>query len=417
MYFGAESRGTIRAMSLRMNRILQASLLPLVFAFASLGTVACTADSASTESSEDVASRDPVAPTAPASMLDAIAGSAGNAGSATEMGIPTGGSALAADTHTARLAVNEPGVAPVYYDVVGYDFGVDAQPTASLGGSLSVVKPTLRPFTVSVRPSAKTQPLTARLFGATQGVLSVVLERIDAGGKPVALATFDRAGISRLVSISENDSVETYEINALSMTVTGGAATVTVNAATNHTTCADPCPCGVGDSTKLGPYTQAPAGVAALLAKGNTRVDHVSVALTNGTGSTPPAGGSSVGKASLDAISFDRDLEVSGVCALYYAGNGDGVTDVKLGVAALSAPKASESTTWDACYATVIGVGFSSSVSGPREKVVLDARGVVRVDRAFDFAGKPTGETTTGWSFALNQPVTSCAAVLPASKP
>ena len=39
----------MRATALRMNRIVQGSLLPVLFAFVSFGTVACSADGASPE--------------------------------------------------------------------------------------------------------------------------------------------------------------------------------------------------------------------------------------------------------------------------------------------------------------------------------------------------------------------------------
>jgi hypothetical protein len=396
-----------------MNKTLAGSLLPVVFAFASLGTVACTADSAS---SSDVVAREPVAPSAP---VEALAGSAKNPIASDASSLPgasetNAGAALVG----MRLVVTEVNSAkPVVYSVHEYDFGLDSeQAVASATTGAGAAKPTLRPLQVKLAVDAKSTVLSRSLYG-TARIAKVSLERVLGNGTFEELATFDKAAVTRMDTNANDGVTESYDIEAATMTVKHGAARVTVDIATNTTSCAAPCPCQLsGGAGKLGPYTQG--GPLAVIPKDSTRIDSLDVELHN-TASAGGAGGLAAGKAVLDNIELGADLETSAVCAIYYAGKGSHMDDVRVGVAGPSAPKSSgaESTTWDACLATVKSVEISGASGGPaREALKLAAGGLVRTDRPIDpkNGGVALGQDAkVGWSFVANAPITSCSAVLP----
>jgi hypothetical protein len=401
------SHGTLCASALVMNRNIAASLLPVVFALASLGTVACTADA---ETADDVAAREPALAIAPALAL------AGSAGPSTVAPAAPSEARAGATASTLRLVVTDKSGAIATYDVLDFDFGVDmAAGTSSLSSTsdLSTGKPVLRPLQVVVRPNAKSAVLGKNLTGAIL-LSSVVLQRVDAGAKPVDIAQFDKPFVTRMTTDAGDDTRESYELTTPIVTAKQGGASVTIDLMKGTTTCDGTCTCVKGALGVLGPYTQS--GPLGTVPKGSTQVDHVSVELHNEalTGGT----GASTGKAVLDGISFDRDLESSGLCAMYYAGLGRSVADLSIGVAGPVQPSgaAIESTTWDACYASVKSVGFSGSSGEPlREKVGLGAFGLLRTDRNFDaITGVDTKQSTmTGWSFAQNKAITTCSAALP----
>jgi hypothetical protein len=399
-----------------MNNVVGRSLLPVVFALASLGTMACTAEEAGPG---DVATSDTSAPASP-SPVQALSGAAGESrASAAEL--PGATIAEGSVFVSTRLTVIEDAVtpsAPVVYDVVGYGFGVDASVNVSDTGDMHGLvanKANLQAFTVNVRPNP-TSPLLSQSIFLGHPIDKLVLERVAADGTSVTLATFEHAGVSQMSSVSDGSTLESYAIDARVLTMTQGTARVTVDVTHDQTTCADPCPCNLDGATgRLGPYTQS--GLLGAIPKGSTRIDQVEVALHD-LGSDMSGTAASGGKPVLDGISFEAPLETSGVCALYYAGRSAHVRDVRLGVAApwaggKSAP--AESTTWDACVARVSSVSFGSGdASSVYENVMLGAAGLVRTDRTFDASGMQVGKSVvTGWSFLSSTPVASCDLVLP----
>ena len=388
---------------------LAASLLPVVFALASLGTVGCAADN---ETSEEAATREPSAAVAP---VEALAGSAGTPRTATPAAAPAAQAGKA--QASLRLVATDKGNVTATYDVLELDFGLDA-PHPALVGASAVSKPVLRPLAVVVRPNATSSLLGRNLTGITQ-LTKVVVQRVAADGTVANIAELDRPVVTKMKDVAGDETRESYEIETATLTATDKGTSVTIDVATGMTTCTattGACPCVMANPGKLGPYTQG--GALASLPKGSTRIDELSVELHNdvviGAG-----GGAGSSKAVLDGISFEADLETSGLCAMYYAGKGNHITDVQLGVAGATAAKGAplESTTWDACLATVTSVGFSvaSATEPARERVTLAAAGLVRTDRNIDpltglLVGKPL---VTGWSFATNRSIATCSAAIP----
>lgn len=389
-----------------MNRHRAASLLPVLFAFVSLGTVACAAES---ESPSDVASRGPAAE----SPVDALAGSARTPAPAGDAAPAIGSETHAGTTpFPARLVVTEEANAkPVVYDVLSYDLGVEMATMTAGSSGLGAGKAMLLPLNVRVA-NAKSHLLAKDLFGVAN-VAKVVLERFDVTGKPIELATLELAAVTRSSATADGSLTDDFQIVGTKLSVSQGAARVTVDIKMNTAVCADPCPCALsGNTAKLGPYTQS--GSLGAVPKGNTRIDSVVVELHQ-EGANPGAGaGASAGKPVLDGITLEGPLEASGVCAVYHAARGDHAPDVRIGVAGASAKgTAVETTTWNACLAQVERVVVSSSESGPQAQLHLGAGGLVRTDRAFDALGKQTSEAKTGWSFVTQQAITSCSALLP----
>jgi len=305
------------------------------------------------------------------------------------------------------------------YDVLELDFGVDA-PSAigTATGGASASKPVLRPLEVVVRPNPSSALLAQDLTGAVH-LSKLVLQRVAADGTATDLAQLDKPVVTRMLTAAGADTRESYEIQTATLTLKEKGASVTIDLVAGKTTCtaAGGCPCVANNPGQLGPYTQS--GPLGVVAKGNTRVDHLGVELHNEVVATSGTSALTSSKAVLDGISFDAALETSGLCAMYYAGTGIHVTDVHLGVAAPTQAKGTpnESTTWDACLATVVGIGFSSSSATEpvREHVKLGAAGLVRTDRTFDpITGVQTGkDLVTGWSFAKNAPIASCSEAIP----
>ena len=391
------------------TRNLAASLLPVVFALASLGTVGCAADS---ETSEEAATREPSAAVAP---VEALAGSAGTPRTGTPAAAPDAQVGKAAAS--LRLVATDKGNATATYEVLELDFGLDA-PRPALAGAKAVSKPVLRPLSVVVRPNAKSSLLGRNLTGIAP-LAKVVIQRVAADGTVTDVAQLDRPIVTSMRDVAGDATRETYEIQAAILTATDKGTSVTLDLTTGEAACtaiSGACPCVTANPGNLGPYTQG--GALAFLPKGSTRIDELSVELHNET--VPGGSGAVTSKAVLDGISFEGPLETSGLCAMYYAGKGTHVTDVQLGVAGPATAKGTplESTTWDACLATVTSVGFSigSPTEPARERVTLAAAGLVRTDRNIDpltglLVGKPL---VTGWSFATNRSIATCSAAIPA---
>jgi len=388
---------------------LAASLLPVVFALASLGTVGCAADS---ETSEEAATREPSSAVAP---VEALAGSAGTPRTPTPAAAPDAQVGEAAAS--LRLVATDRGNLTATYEVLELDFGLDA-PHPALSGSKAVSKPVLRPLSVVVRPNATSSLLGRNLTGIAP-LAKVVIQRVAADGTVANIAQLDRPIVTNMRDVAGDATRESYEIHTAVLTATDKGTSVTLDLTTGETTCtatSGACPCVMENPGKLGPYTHG--GALASLPKGSTRIHELSVELHNET--APGGTGLVTSKAVLDGISFEADLETGGLCAMYYAGKGSHVTDVQLGVAGPTTAKGTplESTTWDACLASVTSVGFSigSATEPARERVTLAAAGLVRTDRNLDpitgvLVGKPL---VTGWSFLTNRSIATCSATIPA---
>jgi hypothetical protein len=389
------------------TRNLAASLLPVVFALASLGTVGCAADS---ETTGDVAARETPDAVAPATPALALAGSAGTpdvaaAAPASDAQVGNAGGSM-------RLQVTEMGGKAVTYEVLEFDFGLDVSTLiGSATGGVSASKPVLRPFNVVVRPNATSALLAQDLTGAAR-LSTIVLQRVAGDGTVSDVAQLEKPVVTRMLDVAAGSTRETYEIQTLALTAMDQGTSVTIDVSVNKTSCTSStggCPCALPGT--LPSYTQA--GPLGSVPKGSTRVDRLSVELHNVV-TVSASGGASVSKPVLDGITVDAALETSGLCAMYYAGVGIHVPDVHLGVAGPSKKGVPvvESTSWDACLGAVAGVGFSSvSATAPvREQVKLVAGGLVRTDRTIDpLTGAQTGkDLVTGWSFVKNQQIASC---------
>jgi hypothetical protein len=389
------------------TRNLAASLLPVVFALASLGTVGCAADS---ETTDDVAARETPDAVAPATPALALAGSAGTPDVAAVA--PSPDAQVGTAGGSMRLEVTDSAGKAVTYDVLEFDFGVDVGTLiGSATGGVSVSKPVLRPFNVVVRPNAKSALLAQDLNGAAR-LSTIVLQRVAADGTVSGIAQLEKPVVTRMLDVAAGSTRETYEIQTLALTAMDNGTSVTVDVSVNRTSCTSStggCPCTLPGT--LGPYTQA--GPLGSVPKGSTRIDRLNVELHNAV-PVSASGGASASKPVLDGITFDAALETSGLCAMYYAGVGTHVPAVHLGVAGASKKGAPvvESTSWDACLAGVTGVGFSSvSATSPvREQVKLVAGGLVRTDRTIDvLTGAQTGkDLVTGWSFVENRQIAAC---------
>lgn len=387
-----------------------ASLLPVVFALASLGTVGCAAES---ETAGDVAARETPEAATPA---EALSGSA-RAPRAAAPAPATAAQVGASQASLRLVATDKIKNVDVTYELLDYDFGVDAPaPLGTATGGAAVAKPVLRPLSVTVRPNTKSSLLGRSLAGVAP-LARVRLQRVAQDGTVTDVALFEHPFVSKMADAVGDETRESYEFQVGSLTAMDGGTSVTIDILTATATCSaltGACPCAPTMSAALGPYTQA-GSLVTMLPKGSTRIDALDVEVHNDVviGST-----GSASKAVLDGITFTAPVASVGLCAMYYAGKGARVVDVHLGVAAPSTPKVAplESTSWDACYAGVTGVGFrAGSAEEPvSETVSLGAAGLVRTDLTIDpLTGREVGKPlVSGWSFVRNTAIATCGSAV-----
>lgn len=378
------------------------------FALVSLAASACAAPSGPTEDDFGEPRHAADAPEAAVALSGEEGAAAPSAVFATLVGEGV------AKSPVAELRVLAGGQETVY-EVLAYEFGMNAA-SGSLGsnsGAIPTTTRTSRPLDVVVRAKAGAHPLQRAAFGGS--IEKVML--VDKGSEKEAkvkstnaLATFELPVVRSLAFDSADAAVETFEIAFGIVTVSRGAAIVTVNTQMNTVSCAAPCPCG----SELGPYVQT-SDASLPIAKGATRIDRLAVAVshpsTSSTGSSKSGGATAV-RPQLDAFEIEGMLGESAVCALFHAGNHDPsmTASVASPLSAKLGPR--ESTSWEACYASVEGVGFASSAAGPRFSVSFDAAGLIRTDRSFELeTGKLLDESAFGWSFATHKQISSCSAV------
>lgn len=382
-------------MSLRMNRLLNASLLSVVF-LASLGTVACTAET-SEENAPSAATQ------SPAELL------AGEGGTQTA---PISGYATAQTITSGKASLVVDGAS---YDLLSYSFGISNHNSALPGGvDHGAGKAVLADLHVTVRPSANEAVLRrAILVGESFVNARIVLYPTVAPGspkapKPIELAVFDNAFVHAVATGGGGGTaVESYTLSASKVTLSYAGAKVAYDAKLgvfdNDGACADD---GV-----LPTYTQANAGEPAKypLVAGAVRVDSVAVAISN------TYSGTTGGKARLEGISLAGSLEKGGVCGFYYSAKGKIAAAAKIGIAGevgSKNPKAFESTSWTACLSGVESVQITSSGDGaPVQVLQLQAGGVLRTDRTYDAKSGRLNESSSGWSFVNNRSASTCAAV------
>lgn len=385
-----------------MNRLLNASLLS-VLAVASLGTVACTAETAESNA--------PVAATTQ-SPAELLAGEGGTQ-TGTVKGYSTGQTITSGK---AKLVVDD-----VSYDLLSYSFGISNHQAGLSGGTAerSTGKAALAELAITVRPSATEAVLRKAVFDGVGHKASIFLFPTAEAGmtapKPIELAVFEEAHVSAVATGAGSGAVESYSIafGKVSLQYAG----VKVGYDMMHGTVDHDGACAMPEGV-LPAYTQANAGELTKypLLPGATRIDSVSVGVSNvntiGSGTT----GASSGKAQLDGITVASTLEKGGMCSFLYSAAGVIVPTAKIGVAgAVSAKlvKPFEAITWTACTAAVESVQISSSGEGaPIQVMQLQAGGLLRTDRSIDPTTQKMVEASNGWSFVNNVAVKSCAEVV-----
>jgi hypothetical protein len=382
--------------------------LPLLSLFAAFAVQACAAPTA-----DDVSS-DPMTPaneaTAAAKTDDgpamALAGKFGESSKTMSAGIeqPAAGQVNAGEEVHAQLFIES---RKQTYDVLDYSFGIasNAQVGDAFGTKLAA-PPSLSDLNLTVVNKAGVPSLARDVFnGKPIGV--VVLRQRDALGKYVDVAKFDGAVVTNVLANASGDiPSESVAIHMQAMRVQQGLAWVSVNAATGETTCSTSCPCEA-TAGQIGPYVQTTSSMIAVM-KGSKRVESLAVSV-----STPaiqdPYSGMTKGMPQLDGMSVTSAFEISGMCAVYHAAKGTALASVKLGVAAYSTKEPRESTSWEACFATVKNVSFSSRFDSMAQNIDLGAAGLMRTDREWSpVTSLLTSSTTYGWSFAKNASIAAC---------
>ncbi|MBS2018274.1 MAG: hypothetical protein JST00_35720 [Deltaproteobacteria bacterium] len=376
-----------------MNRLLHASLLPVVLA--SLSTVACTA-----ETQGDGAKVD--ATQSPAELL------AGQAGTPTA---PVQGYAPAQTITSGRATLVVDGTS---YDLLSYSFGVSR--AAEAGVTREAARPELASLHVLVRPSAKEAVLRKAVLDRRplETVKIVLFPNVDAGVKqvPIELAVFGTSFVESMGTAAGGSTTESYALAASKVTVAYAGASATVDALTGTATAV-----GCGSPASLPTYSQANAGELATypLLPGATRLDGVSVGITSPSADPSKGGGMSTPK--LEGIYLGGNLERGGVCGFYYAASSAMLETAKFGVAgaigATTGKKPYESISWTACKGGVDSVQIASGGEGaPIEVIQLGAAGLLRTDRTLDAKTGKLTESSTGWSFANHGSIASCAEAL-----
>jgi hypothetical protein len=325
-----------------------------------------------------------------------LAGAYGDDSHTRVAGVDASDGAVRADNTTnAKLFIVSRNVS---YDLLSFDFSVargDEVPTGT--SEISASKPQLSQLTIVVAPGSPLPSLSKDVFGGKIGDV-IVRQKDAASGKFVDVAKFTAATVtSASMSAGGDRPVEQFTLAMRALTVFAGKGWGKIDLV-EGTTCSDPCPCETAGG-QIGPYVFTQSSTTPI-AKEAKRVDSLQVGVR-----------SSLSEPALDGIVVSRTFETSGMCAMIAAGKSKRIPSVHFGVGEASSSLPVESTSWDACYATVQSVSFSSRWDSVGETMIFDAAGLVRSDRTFDGATW-SSPTTNGWSFASNTAITSCSEVL-----
>ncbi|MBX3186065.1 MAG: hypothetical protein KF819_03580 [Labilithrix sp.] len=386
-----------------MNR---SSNLALVFALAlgSLGSVACAAPAESPDMpSHETAGRD----VAGDEVADVLSGESGDKPAQNPVTGFVGKTLAGSAVPVVAVLTLDGEKTTESYDVLAFDLGLDGGADLAATAGAQSPKPSIRPMSLVVKPQANAGALRKALFVGTT-FPKMVLSQPGASGKLTELAILETAAVGALgANAADGGVVESYVVYAGAITLKHEDATVTFDQIKNKTSCKEPCPCVLtgGNDGALGRYVQAPMSIP--IETKATRIDFASVNIRNEIVGSPT--GAQSAKATLDGIEIGRALDKSGVCAAYYLARGSSIPTLGIGVGAAPAgTKARESTSWNACHASVKHVSFSAGGAETRMDISFNAAGLIRTDRQFD---PKTTESTYGWSFVNNRAAATCADV------
>lgn len=385
-----------------MNRLLNASLLSLV-AVASLGTVACTAETAESNGPASATTQ------SPAELL------AGEGGTQTA---PVKGYGTGQTITSGKATLVVDGTS---YDLLSYSFGISNRNEASSGSATNrgSIKAALAELSIMVRPSATEAVLRKAVFdGEAHSARILLFPTAEAGmtaPKPLELAAFEGGHVNAVATSAGGEPVEAYSISASKVTLSYAGAKVMYDA--SQATVDQNGACGAEGAASLPVYTVADAADPTRypLVPGAVRMDSVSVGVSNTSSIGSATTGASSGKAQLDGITVAGTLEKGGICGFYYSAVGSILATAKVGIAGavMGKTKAYESTSWTACVAAVEAVQISSAGTGaPIEVLQLQAGGLLRTDRTINPKTLNMSESSVGWSFVNNGPIAACADVV-----
>jgi hypothetical protein len=391
-----------------MNRnVIARVLLPSLFAFASLETIACSAPVASTES----VTAEPTTAT-PANDPTALGGGA-HVANAPVVDAAGGEGALAASSTVATMSVFRSDGTKVDYDVVAYALGVSkdvviGSATTGAGGG----KAKLEDVAVTIHPKAGVAPLLNSLFTG-EAFDKITFSR--PGAKAGSVETFATLGEVFVTANGSGTAGDRFTLVPGVLTVAEGKASVTVDAIHNTASCDGSCPCDAV-TLGLGSFEQAPADFK--VPANMIRIDSVEVDVSNAVAPSSAPAGAGAGKARLDALSIAGPSGATGMCAMYAVALGAHAKDLHIGVASLSTSTSKnappETTVWDACLAAPKAVTWSGSTgTSPVQTIDFAAGGVIRTDFPVDpVTGAPKQKTSSGWSFVQNAAIATCDEVV-----
>lgn len=391
------------------------SFLSAVLAFASLATVACSAPTS--EDATDASPDDAPVATAEGDEGLALSGSASLRGpSHAQPALLAANSTNGASDVVGVLELKDTGA---FYDVLSVDLAFTGASTTSLTGGASALKPVIAPVQLRLRPRANAKLLGAAALGGAKPFRTAIITLLDPTNAKVApFATLEYALVTRASTASTDaGTVEELELTVRAAVLEKGAVKIRIDTAAGTAACVDPtnCPCGSGGTaTNLGPYTQTMMA-SWPIAEGATRIDDVTVQVAKKTSTVAGTADVATSSTVLEELSFGGRIDPSGVCAALQATSGSHAKSLVLDVASPlsdSLAKPVTETRWEACIPSAKEVRFTVDAGRNDQRVSIGAAGLVRTDFTYDlFGGKELSKTVSGWSFAKNMSITTCANV------